>query len=280
MSEVWIAGCGDLGRATGLLLARNGHRVLGLRRHPPGPEEAPGFRYAAADLNDADSLDCLTGRPRYLLYMPAAPSISEAAYAATYPGGLTNLLDRLDRRGRLPEVLVFVSSTAVYGDAEGGWVDEATECRPDGFRGRLMLEAERVARDFPVVSRVARLTGIYGPGRTALLRRVAEGRGCRPGHYGNRIHRTDAARMLVHLLNARLEDDLWLGVDDAPAPECEVMDWLATAMGLPAPPREESDGSSRGNKRCSNARLRRSGFEFTYPTYREGYGAMIEGGWQ
>lgn len=272
MAIVWIAGCGDLGRATGRLLTEAGHRVLGLRRRPPG---ATGpFEYAAVDLADPVSLERLRGSPDLLAYMPAAPAASEAVYRETYQRGLENLLSLLAARGGRPERLLFVSSTAVYGEEGGAWVDEDTPCRPEGFRGRVMLAAERHVLALPE-GRVARLSGIYGPGRTALVRRVLDGRPCRPDRYGNRIHRDDAARLVVHLLIGDTNERLLLGVDDAPAPECEVMDWIATGLGVPAPARDRDPASARGNKRCSNARLRGSGLELLYPSYREGYGPLL-----
>lgn len=275
MAQVWIAGCGDLGRAAGKLLVREGHEVLGLRRQPPAEEAEDGIRYAAVDLTDPGSLAALDGAPDWILYTAAAPASTEEAYTATYRRGLECLIDRLRRFDTRPDRLVFVSSTAVYGDAAGGWVNEATPCRPDSFRGRVLMAAERAVLEHPA-GRVARLAGIYGPGRAALLRRVRDGRPCRPGQYGNRIHRDDAARMLVHLLTSDSPHRVFLGVDDAPSEECEVMSWLAKRLGAASPPRDAAPGSPRGNKRCSNARLRESGFELLYPTYREGYGAMVE----
>lgn len=259
------------------MLLAAGHRVVGLRRNPPVAGRAAGMHWAAADLSRPASLASLEGCPDQVLFTAAAPSMTETAYRATYVDGLRNLLALLAERGGDCASLVFVSSSAVYGDTGGGWVDESTPCRPDGFRGQVLLEAEAAALDWSGPARVARLTGLYGPGRTALVRRVRDGRPCRAGQFGNRIHRTDAARMLLHLLATGSSHRIFLGVDDDPAPECEVMRWIAERTGVPAPA-ETAGESSRGNKRCSNARLRADGFEFRYPSYREGYGAMLDGG--
>lgn len=278
MSVYWIAGCGDLGLAAAALLTGAGHTVVGLRRHPPRGAASPGMTWAAADLTRPDSLAALPGCPDRVIYAAAAPAGTEEAYRATYVDGLRNLGAMLAGRNGGAAGLVFVSSSAVYGDEGGAWVDETTPCRPDGYRGRIMLEAEAAALDWPGPARVARLTGIYGPGRTYLVRRVQAGGSCRPEHFGNRIHRDDAARMLVHLSGTQSRHRIFLGVDDAPVSECEVMNWLAARLGV-KPPAEESAGQpARGNKRCSNARLRADGFRLDYPTYREGYGALIDGG--
>lgn len=278
MAVVWIAGCGDLGRAAGALLAGAGHEVVALRRRPPDAGTAREFTWVSADLTRPASLAALEGRPDHVLYTAAAPEASEAAYRATYVDGLQNLRALLEDRDGEAAGLVFVSSSAVYGDAGGGWVDEATPCRPDSFRGRVLMEAEAAALDWPGPARVARLTGLYGPGRTALVGRVKDGRPCRPGHFGNRIHRDDAARLLVHLMTMPSRHRIFLGVDDAPAPECEVMRWLAARMGVAAPAEAPKESGARSNKRCSNARLRGDGFRFQYPSYLEGYGAMLDGG--
>lgn len=278
MTDTWIAGCGDLGLATAGFLLASGHRVVGLRRRPPAQGGTPGLAWAAADLTRPDTLATIEGCPDQVIYAAAAPDRTEAAYRATYVEGLQNLGALVAARGAGATRLVFVSSSAVIGDAAGGWVDESTPCRPEGFRGEVMLEAEAAALDWPGPSRVARLTGLYGPGRTALLRRVRQGDPCRPEQFGNRIHRVDAARMLVHLMDTGSSHELFLGVDDAPVSECEVMRWLAGRLGVEEPEAVPAGDSARGNKRCSNARLRADGFQFEYPTYREGYAALIDGG--
>lgn len=252
--------------------------MVGLRRRPPDQAPSASIVWKSADLTDPTSLAGLEGRPDQVIYTAAAPASTEAAYRATYVDGLVNLRSLLASRGAQSAGLVFVSSSAVHGDAGGAWVDETTPCRPEGFRGRLLLEAEAAALAWPGPARVARLTGLYGPGRTALVARVQAGRPCRPRQFGNRIHRDDAARMLVHLMSTRSSHRIFLGVDDEPALDCEVARWLASRLGV-APPRTGApEEAARGNKRCSNARLRDDGFEFQYPSYREGYNALIDQG--
>lgn len=277
MAVVWIAGCGDLGRTAGALLAASGHEVVGLRRRVPETGAEPGLNWVSADLTDPASLSAVEGRPDHVVYTAAAPSLDEAGYRATYVDGVRNLRALLDER-ESQAGLVFVSSSAVHGDAGGGWVDETVPCRPDGFRGAVLLEAEAAALEWPGGARVARLTGLYGPGRTALVERVKAGRPCRAGRFGNRIHRDDAARMLVHLMNTDSGHRVFLGVDHEPAPECEVMRWLAARLGVADPETVQEGTTERGNKRCSNARLLGDGFRFQYPSYREGFDALIDHG--
>ena len=133
------------------------------------------------------------------------------------------------------------------------------------------------AGPFPAV--ILRLGGIYGPGRGRLIERVRSGEArCAPGApvWSNRIHRDDAAGALAHLLLLDRPEGLYLGVDSEPSPVCEVYRYVASVLGVP-PPREGDDARPGGSsKRCSNARLRRDGYRFEFPTYREGYRAVLD----
>jgi len=105
-----------------------------------------------------------------------------------------------------------------------------------------------------------------------------------PGLWSNRIHRDDCAGALRHLMLLDGAAGLYLGVDHEPADLCEVQRWLASELGAPAPPTttgDDSDAEISGrrrssNKRCSSQRLVDSGYRFRYPTFREGYGAMLD----
>lgn len=273
--QALVAGCGDVGTRAGLLLAAAGWSVTGLRRGGGLPSPL-AVHYA-----DLTRPPTLAGLPAVdlVLYSPAPDARSEAAYRALFVDGPAALLAALPR---LPERLVFVSSTAVYGDFKGAWIDEDDPAEPEGFNGALLLEAERRLAAGPVPTVVARLAGIYGPGREWMLARVRAGESCRPGAWTNRIHAHDAARMLVHLATLPQPRSVYLGVDDAPATECEVMAWLAARLGLPAPPEDarSAPGAGRGlaNRRLSNRRLRDSGFVLHYPDFRAGYAGLTPDG--
>lgn len=270
MPHALIAGCGDVGTRAGLLLAAGGWRVTGLRR--TGTLPAP-LAVLHADLTRPATLAGLPDDVDLVLYLPTPGERHEAAYRAVFVDGPAALLANLPRP---PSRIVFVSSTAVYGDLGGGWADEDTPAVPEGFNGAVLLEAERGLAAGPVPAVVARLAGIYGPGREWLLRRVRAGAPCRADFWTNRIHAHDAARMLVHLATLRAPEPVYLGVDDLPATECEVLGWLAGRLGLPAPPPGGvgEGGMAIGNRRFSNRRLRASGFRFEFPDYRAGYAGL------
>lgn len=276
--RILIAGCGDVGTALGLELAAQGCEVVGLRRRAE-PLPAP-LRTVRADLTDPASLEALPRGVHAVVYSAAADAFSEAAYRAAYSDGLQALLDILRRRDERPRRLIFVSSTAVYAQADGSWVDEDSPAAPVSFSGRCLLAGERAALGAGFAACVVRFGGIYGPGRTRLIARVREGAPCTdpPPLWTNRIHREDCAGVLRHLLMRETAAPLYLGVDCQPAPECRVMDWIAARLGLPRPrraPGSQGAGPRRANKRCDNRRLLACGYRFRYPTFREGYAQVL-----
>jgi nucleoside-diphosphate-sugar epimerase len=236
----------------------------------------------AADLLERASLTralgALGGAPfDALVYAAAADRSSEEAYRAAYVDGLRNALDAIGACGHPPRRVLFTSSTAVYAQQAGEWIDEESPTEPRHFNGLRMLEAERVLLGSGLRATALRLGGIYGPGRTRLVESVRRGRApARPGRYTNRIHRDDAAGALRHLLGLALAGEplapLYVGVDDEPADEATVVEWLAARLGVPAPVVSTAQPS---NKRCCNARLRATGYRFRYPSFREGYGALL-----
>lgn len=278
---VLIAGCGDLGTEAGLRFAELGHDVIGLRR---SPEKLPeGIRGMRADLSR--EVPAIPADVKIVVVAVAADSSTEEAYRAAYIDGLRNTLDALDRDSIEPERILFVSSTAVYKDSDGAVVDETTPTEPTRFSGKVLVEAENMllarTRGTGTQPIILRLGGIYGPGRTRLIDQVQSGQAvipARPRHT-NRVHRDDAAAMIVHLTTMDQDPDpVYVGVDDHAAEMGDVMRFLALEMGNPEPPTALEDAHAcPGDKRCSNQKLRGTGFEFAFPTYMEGYRAVLAG---
>lgn len=280
--HVLIAGCGYVGRRLAEILAGRGHRVYALRRSAaPPPAGASAVR---ADLADPATLTALPDRVDAVVYAAGPASRDEAAYRKVYVDGLQNLVVALGAREQPPGRLLFTSSTGVYGQDDGSWVDEDSPAEPSGFSGRLLLEGERLAHAGPLPATVLRLGGIYGPGRTWLVDRVRSGEArllAGPPRYTNRIHREDAAGALAHLLDLERPQPIYLGVDGHPGEHNEVIRFIASELGLaePAPAGESAMPPGRaGNKRCRNDRLLRSGYRFRYPGFREGYRELVRGG--
>jgi nucleoside-diphosphate-sugar epimerase len=280
MANILIAGCGYVGIALGMRLTAAGHVVWGLRRSAEGLPL--GIHCVAADLTAPETLQDLPPALDVVFYTAAPNGADDAAYRAIYVDGLRYLLEALVRQRQSPRRVLFTSSTAVYAQSTGEWVDETSPTEPRHFTGSRVLEGEKLLLDGPFPATVIRFGGIYGPGRTSLIQRVRQGLApCREGSplYTNRIHRGDCAGALYHLMMLPQPDSLYIGVDHEPADHCDVLRWLADQLGAPPPRVEASSGTDtrrhRTNKRCRNAKLVASGYVFRYPTFREGYAALL-----
>jgi nucleoside-diphosphate-sugar epimerase len=274
MKRLLIAGCGDLGIRLARRLNTEEWSVHGLRRNTQAlPASIHPVR---ADLLDPSSLKGVAEHWDAVVYQATPDERTPEAYRNAYVRGLDNLSSQCTTNR-----LVFVSSTAVFGQARGEWVDERSSTQPDAFSGQTLLEAEAVATRASGVT--VRFSGIYGPGRDFLIRSLRSGRAqCRavPPQWTNRIHSEDCAGVLAHLLELENPADVYCASDSRPAPRCEVLDWLARQLDLPRPVREVLDCDENGEeidqgKRVCNHRLLESGFEFQYPDYITGYRELL-----
>ncbi len=278
--HILIAGCGDLGLRAAHLLLQQGHVVYGLRRNPPGqPRDAqttaPQIQWIQADLCQPDSMQALPDKISDIVYCPTPPQRTETAYRAIFIQGLNNLLGALDTTWL--KRLVFISSSAVYGEHHGNWVDENTPLLPLGVNGQVLQAAEQHVHALPYETIVLRLSGLYGPEKQQLLARIRASQTRVPRHethYANRIHIEDAAAAIVHCLALPTPAPCYLVNDNTPLPIDELYDWLANAMQVPCPP-EGAPPAGIGNKRLSNALLLGSGFRLRWPDTKQGYAALL-----
>ncbi|MEX2528326.1 MAG: SDR family oxidoreductase [Gemmatimonadota bacterium] len=279
MGQVLIAGCGYVGSQAALFLLEEDRDVVGLRRNVAAIP--PSIPRISADLVSGTGLDAVPEDVDQLLYAASPGDRSEEAYQQAYLDGPARLRELFRARDQVIRRAVLLSSTGVYGDAEGAWVDEETPPRPDTITGQVLDEAEMAFLEkWQGIGVVLRLGGIYGPGRTRLLEMVRSGRArCPEGDtvYSNRIHRDDAARASVFLLDHPTASGVYLGVDEEPADLCSLYRWMASELGVPAPTPGGIE-RTRSNKRCSGARLRRLGFSYSFPTFRQGYSELLPAG--
>lgn len=278
-----LAGAGDLAqRAAGHFLARfPDARVIGVRRQPPhtaGPVE-----WRAGDLTDPA---CIAELPRgitHILYAATPDARDADAYRRIFITAPDILLAELDISAL--ERLLFVSSTAVYADGDIGtaivpaWTDEQTPTMPDSFNGQILLEAEqRLQHHLPARIAILRCAGLYGPGRTHLLRRLLAGHAYVPSReqprWINRIHIEDAARACVHLLALPAAAPCYIGSDGQPQSMRAFYEALAAMLGAPAPLVETQPHAC--GKRLSNARLLASGFDLHWPDPLAAYASLIQ----
>ena len=277
MSRVLIAGCGYVGTRLAGLLDGQGHKVWGLRRSP-GPFPG-GVQTLRADLGDPRTLDALPSDLDYVFYTAGASEYCAAAYEVAYVAGIRNLLAALEARGQKTRRILFTSSTAVYAQRDGEWVDEDSPTEPPTFSGKTMLEAEGLLEASPFGTVTLRLGGIYGPERTELIDRVRRGEAKREktDRYLNLIHLEDIVGALVHMMSVDEPDAVYVAVDSDPQPRNQLLCWIAQQLGLADPPVATQSNSRRPprNRRCSNARLRASGYVFKYPSCLEGYSELF-----
>jgi nucleoside-diphosphate-sugar epimerase len=270
---VLIAGCGDLGRRVGMLLAEAGHRVLGLRRR--SAQMPAGIEPLACDL--ASGVPHLPPVDRAVFC--AAPNDGSApAYQTVYGVAFGNLLRALGAQARLPTRVVLVTSTRCYVQNDGGWVDEDSPVTARDAQTQALLGAEANLRDSGLPGVVLRLAGLYGAGEGLVLQRLRRGEAVCPAgppRWTNRLHRQDAARAIVYLLGLADPAPLYLGVDAEPADQATLLRELAQMCGLPPPAVGELPPAAV-NRRCSGRRLLASGFRPLYPNWRDGYRALLK----
>ena len=260
--------------------------------------EALGITPIIADLTKPDTLEGIL--PAHFIVICPAPGEKkdEEAYRKIYLEGIGNYLAAI-RKNPKPNLIVYLSSTGVYSDKKGEWVDETTPPEPDTEKGRILLEAEAQVLNSGFPSVIFRLAGIYGPGRNRLSR-PSVARDDSPDRWLNHIHVDDIAGAMPVIFNKGQAGSLYLGVDGEPILQSEFNQWLADKnVILRAKPEESSRRSfarsfcspRRGSlrmtseepgrtrplgKRCSNAKLKALGYQFKYPAYREGYEAIIK----
>jgi len=275
MASILIIGCGVIGTSLATVLSAQGHVVKGLKRHPP--ENHSKIEYIKADIASAESINALDLTVDVVFFIVSADGRTEASYQSVYEAGLQNALAKFTK-----QAWFFVSSTSVYGQSEGEWVDEDSPTQPTAVTSQLICHAEQRVMAASPRNVVVRFSGIYGPGREYLLRMARQNPVIQqtPPYYTNRIHQQDCIGVLAFLLQKRLAGELldqcYLASDDDPAPLWDVITWLAKAMACPSPTAKTVDGPADGNKRCRNDRLKLLSYQFRYPSFRVGYAELIK----
>jgi nucleoside-diphosphate-sugar epimerase len=278
MDKILIAGCGAIGLDLACALADTGHQVTGLKRNPPTLGRK-NLDFVKADISRSGDLDELEHDFDHVFFILSPDNRDESSYRRVYESGLDNLSEKLGNAGcKAP--WIFVSSTSVYGQCQGEWVDENSATEPASMQSRILLSAEQKLLALSSDNVIVRFSGIYGPGRLFLINKAKTKPVIQvnPPYYTNRIHQRDCVAILKFLLEKRLSgtrlEQCYLASDDAPATLWEVMTWLAQTVGLP-PPVADSDKHSDMNKRCRNERIKQLGYVFEYPDFRSGYTELV-----
>ncbi len=276
-----FVGSGDLAIRGASQLSALGLDLVAVCRNPN--MLPPIFKGIEADYTRPGSLEFLNSlKPKFLVvtFKPLTPDLY--GYKQGFVDAAKNLLDGLG--GYIPELVIFVSSTRVFAENEGGWIDEKSpRTKSDSF-GKIIVEAEEVVSgaDLPLV--VLYCSGMYGSTKDYLIKRVKEGTFSPQieKNYTNRIHRQDVAGVFAWLLEANLKkqplQDSYIVSDGYPASRLEIELWLAERLGISKTAGEiVSDFSSRGgSKRCDSRLLVNSGYKLLYPDYKSGYESILE----
>lgn len=271
-----IIGCGYLGLRVAALWEAAGDEIVALTRSAERAAtwRARGWTALVGELGQPDQL-------------PAFPTVDTLLFAvgfdrsggfdqrAIYVEGLHAVLKTL--QGRVGRV-IYISSSSVYGQTEGEWVDETSLCEPTQPGGKLCLEAERLVRQSaPGRASVLRLSGIYGPERLLSKRESLLAGAPLAGSaeaWLNLIHVEDAARAVVTVEALESPADTYLVTDDEPVRRGDYYAELARRIGAPPPVFDATQSARHGagglNKRCRNARLRATGWSPRFTDYRSG----------
>ena len=272
-TKALIVGCGDLGGYTAELLQSAGFDVVALRR---SAKPCGTVQIMQGDVTQAASLSELSNlAPEYLVYCVSADERTDADYQAQYVTGLQNVLATQGNNNSLKGVL-FISSTRVYGQATEAIIDAHTEAVPSDFGGARLLEAEQLLAKMQCATVALRLSGIYGEGRLRMIRLAKQAQWPDQNAWSNRIHRNDAARFIVHVIqqlqSGRACLPHYIVTDSLPTRQYTVLRWIAQQLGLPIPDQVPSD---TGGKRLSNQAMLATGFALDYPDFKVGYAGLL-----
>jgi nucleoside-diphosphate-sugar epimerase len=271
MPRILIAGCGYVGQATADLFHDAGWEVEGWTASAESAAELSDKRYpvVAVDITDAGQVTAHTKNFDAVIHCASTRGGDVDLYRSVYLKGAGNLLERFDQA-----TIVFTSSTSVYAQMNGDWVTEESAAAPQHETGKILRETEELVLSHGGI--VARLAGIYGPGRSALLKRFVNGEAIidpQNDRFVNQAHRDDITAALFLLIGQRVgAAQIYNVVDDEPILQSECYRWLAAKLNHPLPSVGKSgSGRKRGrsNKRVSNAKLRRLGWTPGYTSFSE-----------
>ena len=276
MPRILIAGCGYVGEATADLFHAEGWEVEGWTASSESADRLRSKPYVvrAVDFSEVLSLDLSSADFDAVIHCASSGGGGADAYRRVYLNGARTLANAFPRA-----LLVFTSSTSVYAQSDGEWITEQSAAEPQRETGRVLRETEEFVLAHGGI--VARLAGIYGPGRSALLRKFLSGEAvldATSDRFSNQVHRDDIAAALLLLVRRyvrapRLQNShlrIFNVADGNPLSVRDCYTWLARHMHRPLPPESAAAlPRKRGNsnKRVNSAKLQALGWSPMYPTF-------------
>lgn len=283
--KILLAGCGKLcHRFLQILGNDNSYQFVAVKRHFEHNDELfklANVKAVALDLCDEKALNDLDKDFDLIIFTATPSSFTENNYRSIYQKALTNLLDfqqanfPKNERNRWQPQLLMVSSSYVYTQDDGSWVNEDSPCVACDFRSEILIQAEKM-----VLARtqnlVIRLSGIYTNKSQYLINKLKQDKlALNPNYYTNRVHFEDVVNVLLFLLNKIKKQDkldqIYLISDDTPATYQQVLTFLAKKHQLNSPQFNFPKNAKIGGKRCDNRRIKQLGFKFSYPDFQTGY---------
>ncbi len=272
MPRILIAGCGYVGETTADLFYSAGWNVEGWvhSKESAGRLSAKPYSVRVIDISQGGEVGKCTGAFDAVIHCASSRGGDAAAYRQIYLNGARHLLETFPKAR-----IVFTSSTSVYAQRDGSWVTEQSETKPLRETSRILLEVEKLILERDGI--VARLAGIYGPQRSALLSKFLNGTATidpNNDRFVNQVHRDDIASALFLLLirEAQTSAQIYNVVDDQPLLQIECYGWLSQRLNRSLPPFGKSgEHRKRGdsNKRVSNTKLHQLGWTPDYATFHD-----------
>lgn len=274
MAHFLIVGLGQIGQELAQELISEGHQVSGIRRNQQAPEQVALY---SQDLLAMEPVKLPAQKPD-VVYLIITPSErTREAYEAAFMTLPQRVLVALKTQyGEVPPV-VFVSSTAVYGEAAEP-VDEMSPTEPSRFNGEVLLQAEQqILAAAPAT--MVRFSGIYGPGRGSRIRlakQLAQGTKEAPvARWSSRIHSADVVGLLLHLGERWLADDtpptVVVGTDNTPVVNLEVLNWLAAQQGGEL----QLTWQEVAGRAVKSRYVAAGHYTLRYPSYQQGYAELV-----
>jgi len=274
--QTLIIGCGYVGLPLAQALRASGDVVTGWVRSEESAAQLRSLGFTSVIIGSVADEACWheLGRFDAIVHCASSGGGGAPAYREVYLEGVKQMNHYQAQARR-----IFVSSTSVYGQIDGSWVDESSPTEPAAETSRILVEAEREASSNGAI--VVRAAGIYGPGRAALFEKfrrgeaVIEGDGSR---WINQVHQADLVQALVHLLDSGTPGQIYNAADDEPVMLRDFYAWCAEVLKKPLPPHGPVDANrKRGltNKRVSNRKLRATGWAARCPSFREGLAERV-----
>ena len=285
-----VIGCGYLGFELARQLVQRGHRVWGIRRNIDDASRlrSAGIQPLEADVTQPETLKRLPRSIEWVINAVSSMKGDSEVYQQVYLGGTRHLIRHLSPSSTLKRYL-HVSSTSVYGQTDGSWITEAAERHPTTATSQILVETEdelfRAHHDQQFPASIVRASGIYGPGRGYLFQQYLKNQARLVGDGSrliNMIHVTDLVGAMITLLEHGQSGMAYNVTDSEPVTQLEFFTFLSQQLDKPLPPAASAGELKQRkraltNKRVSNRRLiEEIGYQFNYPSFRQGYAAEIE----